>query len=184
MPPFSAAPVQTQRAHSASLEDFTGKSRSTRHIITTDTTGPQLSSLETAIGNLSNARLMGVTLATEISQLNPANPLNTTFDEAHATVEIVLVVVWQNDAGETQFVEIGAPDASLFAADGETPDLANALFTAYRVAALAAMNEGGGSWAYARGFRSTRSASANRKRTAHPLAEPTGIQSPPIAPGA
>lgn len=184
MPPFSAAPVQTQRAHSASLQDFTGKSRSTRHIVTTDTTGPQLVALETAVGNLSNARLMDVTLATEIRQLNPANPLNTTFDEAHATVEIVLVVVWQNDAGDVQFVEIPAPDASIFAADGETPLLANTQFLAYRTAALAAMNEGGGSWAYSRGFRSTRSASAKRARTAHPLAEPGVGDLPPIAPGA
>lgn len=184
MPPFSAAPLRSQRAHSLQIQDFIGKSKSTRHIIDTDTTGAQITALETAVGNLSNGRVMASTVASESFQLNPANVLNTAYDEAHATVDIVLVMVFQNDAGEIQAVEIGAPDASLFAADGETPLDSNALIIAYKAAALAAMNEGGDTWAYSRGFRSTRSASAKRARTPHPLAEPGVGANPPIAPGA
>ena len=184
MPPFSAAPRGTQRAHSVQLQDFLGKSRSARHIITSDTTGAQITALETTIGNLSNAREMASTVASESFQINPANPLNTTYDEAHATVDTVLVMVYQDDGGNKQFVEIGAPDASLFASDGETPDATNANIIAYKAAAIAAMNEGGGTWAFARGFRSTRSAQAKRARTTHPLVEPGVGALPPIAPGA
>lgn len=184
MPPFSAAPLRSQRAHSLQIQDFLGGSKSARVIVTSDTTGAQITALETATGNLSNGRVMASTLASESFQLNPANPLNTAYDEAHATVDIVLTMVFQNDAGDIQAVEIGAPDASLFAADGETPDNANALIIAYKAAAIAAMNEGGGTWAFARGFRSTHAKSAKRRATPHPLAEPGVGASPPIAPGA
>lgn len=184
MPPFSAAPLRSQRSHSLQIQDFIGKSRAARTIVATDTTAGQITALETAIGNLSNGRVMASTLSSESFQLNPANPLNTTFDEAHATVDIVLVMVFQDDGGNTQASEIGAPDASLFASDGETPLDTNGLIIAYKAAALAAMNEGGGTWAYSRGFRSTRSARAARARTPHPLAEPGVGAQPPIAPGA
>lgn len=184
MPPRSAAPVFTQRALSISFQDFTGKPRSSRVVLSSAATDVQIDALELATGNLSNARAMDVTVSSETRQQNPANALNTAYDEAHATVEIVLVFVFQNDVGEVQMVEIPAPDASLFNSDGSTPNDTNALIIAYKAAALAAMNEGSGTYAYARGFRSTRSARANRARIPHQLVEPGGASQPPIAPGA
>lgn len=50
------------------------------------------------------------------------------YDEAYANVEEQLVLVWQHDTDphQTRTIIIPAPDASLFLADGVTPDFDNA----------------------------------------------------------
>lgn len=185
MPDFSAAPVQSQRVFSISLRDFTGDSRAARIPIGTDTTTPEITAARTAIGNLSNGRVMETNLYTFVEQINPGNPLNTTFDEAYATMSTVLVLMYQNDAGLEFGVEIGAPDASLFTVDGKTVNTANALIIAANTAILAAANNGGvGTYAFQRGYLSQRSRRASRAKTTLPLVEPAVGANPPIAPGA
>lgn len=185
MPDFSAAPVETQRVFQVSLTDFAGDSRSARIPIGSDTTTPEITAARTAIGNLSNARVMGTNLYTFVEQINPGNPLNTTFDEAYPTVNSTLVLVYQDDAGLEFSVEVGAPDASVFTVDGKTVNTANALIIAANAAILAAANNGAvGTYAFQRGFLSQRSQRAKRAKTPLPLVEPTGGQNPPIAPGA
>jgi len=184
MPDLSAAPVVTQRKYQVSVTDFTGRSRSALVPIGTDTTTPEITAVRTAIGNMSNGRVMSTNLYTSVEQLNPANVLNTAFDEAHATVSIVAVFIYQDDTGDTFAVEVGAPDAQIFAADGDTILTTHAYVVALNAAVLAAANNGGvGTYAFQRGFRSVRSEKRNRARTPLTLTEP-GAGLPSAAPGA
>lgn len=183
MPVFSAAPVVTQRKYQVTVTDFTGRSRSALVPIGTDTTTPEITAIATAVGNMSNARVMSSNLYTSVEQQNPGNVLNTAFDEAHATVSIVAVFIFQNDSGDVFAVEVGAPDAQIFAADGDTVLATHAYVAALITAVTTAANNGGaGTYAYQRGFRSTRSESRKRARTPLTLAEP-GVNLPSGLPG-
>lgn len=185
MPDFSAGATRSVRAFSTSIRDFRGRSRSTRHIIATDTSAAQVTALRTAIGNMSNGRVMGTSLATDVEIINPADPINTTYDESYSTTDHVAVMVFQNGAGDVQTAEVPAPDASIFESDGETVDRTNGLVIAYLTAALAALNAGtpAGTWAFARGFLSTRARNSRRQPIRLPLAEPGAGDNPPDAPG-
>jgi len=185
MPPFSAAPRRTGTAGAWQFRDFTGRAYSSSFDVSAAATPAELDAVNVGIGNMSNSRLMERRITDFQVQINPANPLNTTFDEAYATIDDVLFLVFQNNiTGEPRYVGVPAPDAIFFAPDGETviaPDAAGAagsggLLLSQAITALeTAMGAG---WVYARGYKQ---GIGRRQRQPLPLAEPTG--NPGDAPG-
>jgi len=185
MPSFSAAPRRAGTKLSLQFRDFTGNSRTSAIDVSAVATEAEITALAVATGSMSNARLMEQHVTDFSVQINPANPLNTTFDEAYATVKDGLVLLFQNSTtGDIRPYRIPAPDAIFFLSDGETvvePDagaaagsgalLLNNVIEAYLVVA-------GAGWVYARGYLE---GVGRRSRQPLPLAEPTG--NPGDAPG-
>lgn len=185
MPPFSAAPRRVGTTLSLQFRDFTGTPSSSSIDISPVATEAEVDALAVATGNMSNARLMEQRVVNYEVQINPANPLNTTFDEAYPRVRDGLILLFQNSTtGDIRPYRIPAPDAIFFAADGETvvePDGAAAagsgeLLLANTIAAYLAV--AGAGWVYARAYLE---GVGRRERQPLPLAEPTGL--PGDAPG-
>lgn len=185
MPGFSAAPQRVGTSLSFQFRDFRGKPKSTSVIVSAASTEAQQDAVVATAGALSNARVMEQRVTAFQVQVSNANALNTAFDEAYSTVEDEIVFQFQADAtGEIREVRIPAPDASLFASDGETVLVPDGAATAgsgpelldnYITAQLAALGAG---WAYARAFKNN---SERRPRQALGITEPVG--SPGDAPG-
>lgn len=185
MPPFSAAPRRSGYTASWQFRDFTGTPFPSTFDISAAATEAQVDAVAVAIGSMSNARLMEQRLTEFEVQINPANALNTAFDEAYASVDIQLIMIFQNDTtGEPRYVRVPAPDAIFFLPDGETviaPDggaaagsgalLLNNTITAIQTAM-------GAGWTYSRAYRNR---TGRRNRTPLPLEEPSG--NPGAAPG-
>lgn len=189
MPPISAAPTRAVQNFSVSLSDFRGKSRSALLEIGADSTTLQRDTLAEEIGNMSNARVMSFTYAVGVAQLNPANPANTAFDEAYATVDDALILVFQNDDGDIQPLRIPAPDAQFFLPDGETVITPTAAGSASQIqlfdtisAAEDALNAStpAGTWGYVRGYKE---GVRRRNRTPLNITEPAGLDEPSALPG-
>lgn len=184
MPDLSLAPTREVTGYTVQLRDFTGKSGTSRIAAGAEATPAQLVAVRTALGNMSNARVMETSSQVGIKQINPANPANTTYDEAYATVDIKAIFVYQNDVGDVVYQRVPAPDASIFLADGETvQDPADeALILALITATLAALNAStpAGTYIYVRGYREGTEA---RNRVPLPIEEPGIGDSPPDAPG-
>ena len=171
---------KTGTAYTIQLRDHRGKARSTRLQPATAATNTELDALRDAIGNVSNAALVATNLEAYDEIVNLANPNVVAYDEGYSSVDHVMVLVFQNDDGDVQTIEVAAPDLSCFDADGETVVLTGtgnnvpALITA---ATNALNSDGAGgyaadSYAYARGYLSTRSGSRARKRTPIKIQEP------------
>lgn len=177
MPDFSASPTETYATVTISLRDFTGKSR-TATISRADAgvSAGAVDALRTAIGNMSNARVMSESAAVTQAIVNEADPLNTVFDEAYSTVNDAIVMIFQNATGSVQRLRIPAPDLSIFQPDGETVDLENALFVAARDAALAVLPAG---YLFKRVYLE---GVGKRIRTPLPVAEPADADNPPQLP--
>lgn len=189
MPALSAAPTRAFQRYSVSFTDFTGKSASALVEAGAEVTLGQRDTMATEIGNLSNARVMSNTYSTGIEQLNPANGLNTAFDEAYPAVDDGLILIFQNDAGDVQRVRIPAPDAQFFLPDGETVITPSAAGSPAQGALLDAINAieavlnadtPAGTYEYARGYKE---GVRRRTRTPLPVVEPTGLQEPGALPG-
>lgn len=184
MPDLSAAPTRAYTGFTVGLRDFTGKSSTIRITAGADADAAALAAVRTAAGNMSNARVMEYSSQQGIRQINPANPANTTFDEAYATVDVRAVFIFQDDEGNVEYVKVPAPDASIFLPDGETVQtpVANALVLALTSAVVAALNDSdpAGTFIYVRAYRE---GTASRSRIPLPIEEPGGGDSPPDAPG-
>lgn len=177
MPDFSAAAKETYAQVSIQLRDFTGQSRSAALARANPAvTGGQVDTLRTAIGNMSNARVMSESANVVEAIINPADPLNTVFDEAYSTVNDAIILVFQNATGDVQRLRVPAPDLSIFQPDGETVDLTNGLFTATRDAALAVLPTG---YIFSRVYLE---GLGKRVRVPLPTAEPLSTDSPPQLP--
>jgi len=178
MPPFSAAPQRVGTTLSVQFRDFRGKPKSMSGIISAAATAGEAAAVATAAGNMSNARVMERRVTNFAVQISNANPLNTAFDEAYATVDDELIVLFQATAtGEIRDFHIPAPDAIFFLPDGETvvvPDSGAAagsgaqLLDAFIAATLTALGAG---FEYARSYKNK---SEVRGRQPLAIAEPTG----------
>jgi hypothetical protein len=183
MPDISAAPTRAYAGYTVQLRDFTGKPATANIEAGAEATPAQLIAVRTGIGNMSNARVMETATKTGVKQINPANPLNTTYDEAYATVDVKAVFVFQNDDGDVQYVRVPAPDASIFQTDGETvlePVVGSPTLTPV-TAMVTALNAStpAGTWIYVRAYKE---GSAARGRVPLPIGEP-GAGTPGDAPG-
>lgn len=177
MPDFSTADRETYAQIAIQLRDFTGNARSASIArANAAVTGGQVDSLRTAIGNISNARVMSESANVVEAVINQADPANTVFDEAYSTVGDAIVLIFQNATGQTQRLRVPAPDLSIFQPDGETVDLDNALFTAVRDAALAVLPAG---YLFSRVYLE---GLGKRVKTPLPTAEPLTTDSPPQLP--
>lgn len=189
MPPLSAAPQRAIQNFSVSLSDFRGRSRSVLVEAGAESTTGQRDLMATEIGSMSNARVMGFTYAVGIEQLNPAHSANTAFDEAYATVDDALILIFQNDDGDVQRVRIPAPDAQFFLPDGETVIAPTAAGSASQIqlfdtieAILDVLNADtpAGTYEYSRGYKE---GVRNRTRTPLGITEPAGLDQPGALPG-
>lgn len=185
MPPFSAAARRTGTNLSIQYRDFTGRARSSSIEISPVADEADVTALQVASGNMSNARVMEQRVIDFAVQVNPANPANTAFDEAYATIDDALVLMFQNNTtGDIRPYQIPAPDAIFFLPDGETvvePDDGAAAGTGpllLSVTIEAYIAIAGTGWVYARGYKE---GTRKRARQPLPLAEPTGL--PGDAPG-
>jgi hypothetical protein len=103
------------------------------------------------------------------------------FDEAHATVNTKLVMVYEfkDDPRQKITTEVPAPDATLFESDGKTVDPDQAQVADLIDATLAIINDGGliddGEYRFARGFLSHRSVRATRGKV-----RPTKVEEPGV----
>lgn len=185
MPPFSAAPRRVGNSLSVQFRDFTGRAKSMFGVVSAAASGAQVSAVVVAAGNMSNARVLEQRVCSFEVQISNSNPLNTTFDEAYATIKDEIVFLFQSDTtGEIRDFRIPAPDAILFAPDGETvltPDGAATagsgpeLLDNFITAVLAALGAG---FSYARAYKNN---AESQGRAPLPIAEPTG--NPGDAPG-
>lgn len=153
--------------------------------VPTNITGLQLAALRTALGNMSNARVVGDTAST-MTNVNLAAPEVAPYDEAYASVGTRASLVFQNDDLETRSVSIPAPDASIFESDGVTVNPTNALVIAAVGAILTVINGdllATDTYAYLRGFRQEISRKLPKGRSAKAAIEPLAGINPPDAPG-
>jgi len=188
MPDLSGTGLTTRRPYSMSFHDFRGRSRATLLNGGDESTTVQATALRTAMGNGSNARITSTRETVLQEQINISAAQNFTYDEAYPSVSDALVIVFQDAAGEKESLILPAPDASLFAADGETPvdpDAAGSageiLMDAIHVAALAYLNADtpAGTYAFSRAYLE---GAGVRARPVVPIQEP-GAQPPGDAPG-
>jgi len=141
------------------------------------TTG-QVDALRTAIGNASNARLDKQALTAD-TLFPPGTALPK--DEGHNSVAAKLVLVFFNAATrDVKKFELPAPDASLFLADGETVDVANAQVIALINAIQAIITT---AYGLQRGFLSQRTRKETTKRLVPGSNEPALLELPPPEPG-
>lgn len=182
MPDFSAAARQVYTNFSVSLRDFTGRSATAQLRVGADALGADLDNLRSAIGDASNARVMRQSAGVTDEIINPANALNTVYDEAYSSVEQKMVMIFQSGAGVVQRLYIPAPDASLFLADGETPDLSNATLINIRDNALTTLNAATPNPTYVF-VRAYLQGYGKGLRVPLPLAEPGALDEPPALPG-
>jgi len=177
MPTFPAvgdAARETGVGHTLTLLDFAGRQRSTRLDVAPTATTAQLDALRDAVGNASNAALIGDYRQAFTQLANPADPDVIAFDEGYPSVGDVAVFIFGNSLGNEQALEVPAPDLPLFnASDYETVNPGAALSDAIITAALAALNASGSDYAYVRGFYSKRKTKRISART-----KPGTIQEP------
>jgi hypothetical protein len=138
-------------------------------------TGAQALAFATAVGQISNARVESLSTTT-VNTYSLVLP----FDEAYASVTVKAMLIYQNlSTGQVVRVEIPAPDASIFLADGVTVNAQNTLVLAVSGAIQAIIGSG---FTLRRAFLSQRS----RRIIARPLApgsaEPGTGQLPPGEP--
>lgn len=188
MPDFPAAPpvpggvVRQQRyTLSVSLVDFMGNTSAVPVASFDDNlTGGQRNGFVEAVGRCSNAGVFetNYTDQTFISKLEAR-----VFDEAHATVNSKLVMVYEfKDDPRIKIVsEVPAPDATLFESDGITVNIndEDGLVQNLIDATLSIINDGGliddGEYRFARGFLSQRSVRGKRGKVRPSKVEEPGF---------
>lgn len=177
MPDFSASPREAYTSVAIQLRDFRGWSKSANiPRAKAAVSGAEAEALRTAIGNVSNARVMAETVTVVDAIINDADPLNTVFDEAYSHVDDAIILLFQNATGQTQRIRVPAPDLSIFQPDGETVDVENALFVALRDACLGVLDAG---YLFKRTWLE---GVGKRARTPLPVAEPLSTDNPPQLP--
>lgn len=144
---------------------------------------PSMGAVRTALGNMSNAAVVETTSSIK-TQVNQSSPFVVVFDESYSDASTKAVLVFQNDALELKSIAVPAPDESLFESDGVTIDASNALVQAAITAITTALNAGGAdTYAYSKGYRSSRARRLPRPRTVKATSEPGVGANPPAEPG-
>lgn len=137
----------------------------------------EITALRTAMGDISNAAITKQRGTAEV-KVDIRLPEIEVYDEAYAAGSVVAVFVFTDLAQQqTQYLEVPAPDQSIFGIDGTTVDIANSTEAAAVVnAAVALLNVGTANYTYQRGYRSGRVSRASR-----PPVLPTSIEEPGAA---
>lgn len=149
-----------------------------------NTNDTQRIALQTALGNLSNAAVY----AYQSSEgLQVAKNKVTPLDESYSSASEKLVLQFQDDNLELISMAVPAPDESYFGTDGATVDITNVTVAGAITTIEEYLNENGedpaGTFAFVRGYRTSRSRSTRPPRTVVKSAEPTPGQTPPAEPG-
>ncbi len=171
----------TGKGVSISFLDFAGRQRSTRLEVPTAATTLAIDALRTAVGNASNAAVVGRRIEEFTEVANVADPDVIAFDEGYPSAGDVAVFIFTDALGNAQALEVSAPDLPLFnVADYETINPDAALSEAIIDAAVAVLNAGGAAYAFARGFYSKRKTKRVTVRTKPgTIQEPGGGDLPP-----
>lgn len=178
MPVLPATPQLTGSYGSFTFYDWRGRQRSTRIQGDIATTGADWADVADALGNASNAQVIEYNFG-EFHQMPNLSNI-TVYDEAYPTVGDVAVFQYADDNGVKAQIELCAPDASIFEADGFTVKLSSTLVTAINNAVVTAL---GGTFAYVRGFYAQRKVPRDVVRTTSAPTEPGLTDNPPPAPG-
>lgn len=142
-------------------------------------TNGQIYDLIGAIANMSNAGEWSDNISRH-REIPKARA--TALDEAYASVSDRAVFVFQNAALTEKTIRIPAPDLSIFSDDGVTVDAENSLVIDLLADALVVLNTGGGTYAFARGYRLVPGQKTPLPRTLPEVAEPAGAVNPPAEP--
>ena len=168
--------ARTETTFSVTVRDISGELARVSITASGAITDAQQTALVTAIANATNGRVEETNLT-----VSKAYTLVDVFDEAHNSVTIKLLCVYQNPStGKTVRFELPAPDASLFADDGATAKQDNAQFTALNNAVLAII---GSSFTLTRAVLAQRSRRIVTRPAAPRSVEPGTNSLPPNAPG-
>lgn len=180
----SGAPTQVGQIAGWTFVDAGGFRKSTNlKLRNSVATGAQVTAVGNAMANLSNGSLIEQRTQAKIEVL-PGSAEIEVFDEAYAAASTVAVFVFQDQiTRETQRLEVPAPDYTVFLADQETVDTANATVGILIAAALTVFAQGDGDWIFVRGYRSGRSFRASRPRALPAnIVEPDAGDLPPALP--
>lgn len=144
-------------------------------------TGAELTALQEAIGDVSNAGVIGQTVSVK-RETAKANA--TVLDESFSSAGTKAILLFQDDSMNTKQIAIPAPDASLFLSDGITLNTANALIIALKDAVLTVINKGTpvGTYTLVRGYRAEHARKLPRSRYSPLIEEPSGGVNPPALP--
>lgn len=154
-PPILDAPRSQVRAMGLSFVDSNGRNGSSYVELPVTVSDALLNALRTALGNGSNAALEESRYTNKNTILSRTTI--TAYDEKYPSIEDVAVFQFQDNTGDVQTLELPAPDSTLFFQNGDrlTIDPARVLSSAIIAAALAALNDNGGTYTYSRGYKAT-----------------------------
>lgn len=175
MPTFPAAAARQQYISlSCQFLDLRGYKKSAMIRGGADATAGNLDGLRTAIANGSNAALISDNRNTVDAIINLADPALEVYDEAYPSVDNVAVFVFQDSTGRKEYLSVPAPDASMFEADMTTVRTADGLGAAIVTNALVVLNASDpvGTFAYQRGYLTTRASKSPRSNIVPPIVEP------------
>lgn len=139
--------------------------------------GGAVTNMANALGNASNAALVSVSGKAETYDDPTAR---VAFDEGYASCVTKATFIFQNAARRTKRLELPAPDASIFASDGETVDYTNALVVdivaKYQVIV-------GSSYVLKSGFLNSRTRKTTTSNRPPTVREPDTLELPGGGPG-
>lgn len=178
MPNFPNTPAPTTKKNfSASYIDRTGELGTISLSIPDTVTQPELNTLASAIGAVTNAGLVSHTNTTKLA-IKPT--LAETLDENESSVSTKAELVFVDNALNTRSVSIPAPDAQFFDTDGKTVKNAGDMATAITNIALV-LNGGAtgtGTYTFQRGYLVNRSRKTYKPNAKPLLAEPAALTKP------
>lgn len=157
MPDFPApatAPREAERQMSLTFLDHDGTPGTSLLKTPSTTSDALITAVRTALANGSNAALYESRYTNIDRVLNHVNL--EAYDDTYPSAEDVAIFQFIDDTGDVQSLELPAPDSTLFyTTDRKTIDPARALSTAIINAAVAALNDGTGTYVYSRGYKTT-----------------------------
>lgn len=184
MPALPASPTPTGVATFTISYIDSGGEETTTSINDFDpsVTSVQLSAVQVALGNLSNAAVFSQQTTAKVAT-SRANV--TPFDESFAEGSTKLVLVFENDFLDIKQVTVPAPDLSCFISDRVTVDTANTDVVAAINAILNVINAGtpANTFKFVRGYRSDRVRKLPKSKFTPLVLEPGAGDLPPEAPG-
>lgn len=140
-------------------------------------TSLQLSAVQVALGNLSNAAVYAQQTTAKIGT-SRANV--TPFDESFSEGSTKMVLVFENDSLDIRQVTVPAPDIQFFETDRITAKISDPAVVSAVNAILNVLNAGSpaGTFKYVRGYRSDRMRKLPKARFTPTIAEPGGADAP------
>jgi hypothetical protein len=179
--PQMSTPVTLKSQGSFTILASDGSTARTGYSVDAAVGGAAFTALSAAIGDITNGAIVRQGAVSEAVD-NPTT--RQVFDEAYQSARMKVVLVFQNATRKTRKLEIAAPDASIFLADGQTVDPANADVVALVAAYKAIIDLQAGPYTLVRGFLSSRTRKVRGTRNAPAITEPGSGSKPPIGPGA